>query len=100
VGVGPYSDMIDFATLEDAAQHGLETLDKLLTPMDTMLTNWPELIVSKDSVLYLRQGHAVQIPHAPPSGWVKLFAAESHQFLGVGQILEDGRVTPKRVLNL
>lgn len=100
VGVGPYSDMIDFATLEDAAQQGLETLDKLLTPMHTMLTNWPELIVSKDSVVYLRQGHAVQIPHAPPSGWVKLFAAESHQFLGVGQVLEDGRVTPKRILNL
>ncbi len=98
VGVGPYSDMIDLTILEEEAKQGLEALDKFLVPMDTMLTGWPEVKLSQDTAHYVCQGHAVQIAHAPAKGWVKLFAQD--QFLGIGEILEDGRVAPKRLVNL
>jgi tRNA pseudouridine55 synthase len=104
-GVGNYRDMLDFETLEHHAKQGLEALDNLLIPMHTVLTHWPEVKLSDDLAYYVRQGHAVQVPKAPTSGWVKLFAAKSHstepyQFIGIGQVLEDGRITPRRLLNL
>jgi tRNA pseudouridine55 synthase len=39
----------------------------------------------------------VQVPKAPSSGWVRL-RRDDGQFLGIGQILEDGRVAPKRLI--
>jgi tRNA pseudouridine55 synthase len=55
--------------------------------------------LSSDAAFYLRQGQPVLVPHAPTSGWVRLYQGE-HQFLGMGQILDDGRVAPKRLMNL
>ena len=36
-------------------------------------------------------------PSSEASGWVKLLAIND-QFLGVGEILEDGRLSPKRLI--
>jgi tRNA pseudouridine55 synthase len=55
--------------------------------------------LSEHTAHYLRQGQAVQVPQAPSSGWVKIFA-DDHQFLGIGQIMSDGRVAPKRLINI
>ena len=59
---------------------------------------WAVVHLSENSTFYVRQGQAVQVAKAPTSGWVRLFANNDH-FLGVGQILEDGRVAPKRLVN-
>jgi tRNA pseudouridine55 synthase len=53
--------------------------------------------LTADAAFYLKQGQPVLVPQAPTSGWVRLYANQS-DFLGVGQILEDGRVAPKRLL--
>ncbi|MCL4316378.1 MAG: tRNA pseudouridine(55) synthase TruB, partial [Gammaproteobacteria bacterium] len=45
------------------------------------------------------QGQAVFVPQAPSSGWVKLFATPQ-RFLGVGEVQDDGRIAPRRLLNL
>jgi tRNA pseudouridine55 synthase len=51
---------------------------------------------------YFQQGQAVQISRAPTSGWVRIFSEATDKqdatFLGVGEILEDGRVTPRRLV--
>ena len=78
---------------------GFEGLDKLMIPMDKALENWPAVHLSENSTYYVRQGQAVQVAKAPTSGWVRLFA-NNDRFIGVGQILDDGRVAPKRLLNL
>jgi tRNA pseudouridine55 synthase len=41
----------------------------------------------------------VQVPQAPTSGVVRLYGPASG-FLGMGQVLSDGRVAPKRLMNL
>jgi tRNA pseudouridine55 synthase len=97
-GVGKYRDMFDIATLEDYAKQGLEALDNLLLPMDTIL-HYPKVILSSDLAYYFKQGQAVQVAKAPTDGFVKLFTDETH-FLGLGKILEDGRIAPKRLINL
>ncbi len=95
IRVGEYQSMIDFTTLEQ--QTDLEALDKLLIPMETAISHWPKINLSTELTYYVQQGQAVQVPQAPTDGWVQLFNEEI--FLGIGQVLEDGRVTPKRLIN-
>ncbi|MEJ2360470.1 MAG: tRNA pseudouridine(55) synthase TruB [Gammaproteobacteria bacterium] len=100
-GVGPFEidHAVTLETLEQtAAESGLAGLDGLLIPMDQALEKWPAVHLSENSAYYVRQGQPVQVAKAPTSGWVRLFAHNDH-FLGVGQILEDGRVAPKRLVN-
>lgn len=97
-GVGKYRDMFDIATLEDYANQGLEALDNLLLPMDAIL-HYPKVILSSDIAYYFKQGQAVQVAKAPTDGFVKLFTDEAI-FLGLGKVLEDGRIAPKRLINL
>lgn len=99
--VGPFelSQAVTLAELEQvAADTGMEGLDARLIPMDQALEKWPAVHLSDNSAYYVRQGQAVQVAKAPTSGWVRLFANNDH-FLGVGQILDDGRVAPKRLVN-
>jgi tRNA pseudouridine55 synthase len=100
-GVGPYVEpqvrLYTQDALEAAAEGGLEGLDGLLLPLESALERWPLVRLTADLVFYLRQGQAVQVPKAPTEGWVRL-AGPSGEFLGMGEILDDGRVQPKRLL--
>ncbi len=88
-------------TLEKLAQirekAPAETLDQFLLPIDMALQDWPHVSLSKDMVYYLRHGQAVLVPKAPTAGLVKLYGSEE-EFLGIGHILDDGRVAPKRLI--
>lgn len=98
-GVGPYSDqqLVDMASLEARAEQGLEALDDLLLPVDSALADWPEVKLSGDSAYYLRKGQPVLVPRAPTRGRVRLYD-DASGFIGVGEILDDGRVAPKRLM--
>ncbi len=98
-GVGDYRDLFDFETLEQYAQQGLEVLDSLLIPMHTALSHWYEVCLTADLAFYVQQGQPVQVSQAPTSGWVKLFDDNGH-FLGIGEVLDDGRIAPRRLINL
>ena len=34
----------------------------------------------------------------PLDGWVSVYQASSGEFLGVGEVLEDGRIAPRRLI--
>jgi tRNA pseudouridine55 synthase len=40
------------------------------------------------------------VPHAPTSGWVRIHESGEGggRFLGVGEVLEDGRIAPRRLV--
>ncbi len=76
----------------------VEDLDKFLLPMETALSHWPQLRVAESTAFYLRQGHPVVIPHAPVAGWVVILD-KNDRFLGIGEVLEDGKVAPRRVMH-
>jgi tRNA pseudouridine55 synthase len=100
--VGPYSEMAGpFVTLDEvealAAEADLSGLDALLLPLDSALGHWPSVRLSADAAFYLGQGQAVLIPQAPTEGLVRLYDP-SNLFVGVGSILDDGRVQPKRLI--
>ena len=101
-GVGPYVEgetrFVTMADVEAAAQQeGYAALDALLLPLDSVLGHCPALRLSADAAFYLRQGQPVLVPQAPTEGLVRLYAA-GDEFLGIGAILEDGRVQPKRLI--
>ena len=100
--VGPFR-LEDAVTSEELAHiaedEGMSGLDAVLIPMDQALEKWPAVRLTEDSAFYVQQGQPVQVPKAPTSGWVRLFASND-RFLGVGQILDDGRVAPKRLVNM
>ncbi|MDX1697605.1 MAG: tRNA pseudouridine(55) synthase TruB, partial [Thiohalobacterales bacterium] len=99
-GVGPYGDdaMLTMAQLEaTAAEGGHHALDQLLLPIESGLMQWPDVHLNGDTAFYLRQGQPVLVPRAPTEGWVRLYEGET-RFLGMGEILDDGRVAPRRLM--
>ncbi|MFN3238235.1 MAG: tRNA pseudouridine(55) synthase TruB [Pseudomonadales bacterium] len=82
--------------LEDKGEAGLDEL--LLSPAEA-LPDWPSVELTELSASYLRQGQPVQIAKAPTTGWVRIFSeSQDPAFIGVGEIMEDGRVAPRRLV--
>lgn len=101
-GVGPFAEpdaaFVALDSLEAlAADEGPDALDALLLPLDSALGHWPRVRLSADAAFYLRQGQAVLVPQAPTEGLVRLYDPSEH-FLGVGSILDDGKVQPRRLI--
>jgi tRNA pseudouridine55 synthase len=98
-GVGPYDEtgLVTITVLEELKQSDLAAMDRLLLPIESALTQWPGVELSTDAAFYLQQGQPVLVPRAPTSGWVRLYERD-HTFLGMGEILDDGRVAPRRLM--
>jgi len=101
-GVGPFAIEKSY-TIEQLSeilkQGGHAALDALLLPLEAALGDFPEIRLSDNGAFYVQQGQPVQVAQAPTEGWVRLYSPDE-RFLGVGQILEDGRVAPKRLLKV
>lgn len=97
--VGPFdgSQMIGLEELERRADQGLEALDAVLVPMEAALVDCPEVELPDNAAYYLKKGQPVLVPKSPTAGWVRLYA-DQHRFLGVGEVLEDGRIAPRRLV--
>ncbi len=97
---GPFGlgDSVTLATLEALKQNDrLEEMDRLLLPADTAVEGFPLVRLSESGGFYIRQGQPVLVPNAPRNGMVRV-ALETGEFLGVGEILDDGRVAPRRLV--
>ena len=99
-GSGPFSiaDTVSLDTLRDLKQdEQYEAMDALLLPLDSALAHIPTVWLDESTGFYLRRGQPVQVPDSPVSGTVKLLM-ESGDFIGIGEIIDDGRVAPKRLV--
>jgi tRNA pseudouridine55 synthase len=97
---GPFvlAECVTVGALE--ALHGsqdLAAMDALFKPTDTAVAHMPLLKLPESSGFYLRQGQPVLVPNAPRDGMVRV-ALETGEFLGLGEILDDGRVAPRRLV--
>lgn len=95
---GPFQleDAITLEALEALLDKGFEELDQILVPAEDALVDWEEVTFTENTAYYISQGQAVLVPKAPTQGLVKMFAP-GNKFLGVGEILDDGRVAPRRL---
>lgn len=98
VGAFDTSRMFSFEKLQEIAAEGADSLDSCLVSMEDALAQWPDVRLSQDMAYFLIRGQPVFVPHAPPQGLVRIYTRED-RFLGVGRILDDGRIAPKRLIN-
>jgi tRNA pseudouridine55 synthase len=97
-GAFTLADSVGMATLEALkANDRLAEMDALLLPADTAVDDLPLVRLSASGGFYIRQGQPVLVPNAPCDGMVRV-ALETGEFLGVGEILDDGRVAPRRLI--
>lgn len=97
LSVGPYQgEMFTMEKLQELAEQGNEALDEVLLPIESGVADWPEVRLGADAAFYMGQGQPVLVPNAPTQGWVRIY--DQQKFMGVGEIQDDGRVAPRRMI--
>ena len=89
--------------LDECREQGIpprEKLDDYLLPMDSAVSNLPEVNMSSVLAAYVTQGQAVMVPHAITEGFVRMTVGPDAEFIGVGEIDEDGKVAPRRLVRI
>ena len=96
--VGGYTEdqMISMVQLEELVADGKD-LGSLLLPLESMVSDLPEIILTPDMLYYARRGNVLWVTNAPLSGMVRL-KEKNGQFCGVGTVLNDGKISPKKII--
>ncbi|WBG65446.1 tRNA pseudouridine(55) synthase TruB [Pseudomonas citronellolis] len=96
---GPFG-LAQAVTLEElvqVAEGGNEALDRFLLPVDAGLEHWPLLQLSEHSAYYWLHGQPVRAPEAPKFGMLRVQDHEG-RFIGIGEVTDDGRIAPRRLI--
>lgn len=102
LAVSPYGNatMYSLPALEAIAERlGFDGLSACLLPVETSVQIFPAVKLSTSATFYLRMGQAVRSPFPISSPLVRLMS-EDAKFLGVGEVMPDGRVKPHRLLSM
>ena len=105
---GPFDERqcISLVELEKLReQHRAEELEYLLLPVDAGIEHLPKVELDNNSAFYFQQGQAVMHPQvyrfATETDIVRVFCeggGETGQFLGTGEVTDDGKIAPRRVV--
>lgn len=99
--VGPFVEDTMYTMDELGAtkqESDFEGLDALLLPIEAAVRHWPAVHLGPDASYYIRQGQAVMAADRPSSGWVRIYSQEENEFIGVGEVQDDGMIAPRRLL--
>lgn len=101
----PYEKMVTLEQLNELLEQAhreekapRELLDPLLMPMDTAVEDLPEVNLIPDLANMVQHGQPVQVFGAPTEGPVRLTMGEEKLFIGVGEMNNDGKIAPKRLV--
>ncbi len=101
----PYDKMVTIeqleALFEQAKREDIpprELLDPLLLAMDTAVHNLPEVNLIPELANMVQHGQPVQVFGSPTEGQVRMTMGDAHTFIGVGEIDDDGKIAPKRLV--
>ncbi len=96
-------EQLDALLLSGQEQHLelSETLDHLLIPMDTAVKNLPEAELNPIEARYFVHGNpakANDVLSHEAGTQIRVYSESERFFMGVGDVTEDGRIWPKRVV--
>ena len=80
-----------------AGERKFEQLNGMLQAVDSGLEDMATGVLPEASSYYLRQGQPVLASNMPTAGFVRI-VQDSGEFLGVGEIMDDGRLAPRRLM--
>ncbi|EHM41261.1 tRNA pseudouridine(55) synthase TruB [Hafnia alvei] len=83
---------------EEAGIEPKTVLDPLLLPMDTAASHLPEINLTDVVAAYVLQGQPVQVQGLPAEGMVRINVGEKRRFIGVGEVDDQGRLAPRRLV--
>ena len=86
------------AAAEEAGVEPRTVLDPLLLPMDTAASHLPEINLTDVVAAYVLQGQPVQVQGLPAEGLVRINVGEKRRFIGVGEVDDQGRLAPRRLV--
>jgi tRNA pseudouridine55 synthase len=89
----------DAVTIEQLEALSLMDRDSLLLPVDSAIESLPKVALSEDAAYYLMQGQAVWQAGKIPAGDLRIYN-QQNQFLGLGFLQSDGKIAPKRLLQI
>lgn len=75
----------------------LEQRDAFLLPPDVLVRDFPAVSLDRESAYYLGRGQSVWKAGRIPHGLLRLYE-EAGRFLGLGELDEDGKVAPRRLV--
>ncbi len=90
-------DIAQAVTLEQFEVLSAEQRVEMLRPADSSVLHLPAVTLDGDSTFYLQRGQAVWRSGVIPQGLLRLYN-EQQVFLGLGEQLSDGKITPKRLI--
>ena len=97
---GPF-DLTHAVTLEELEQAheegGAEALDAFMIPMDSGLLHWPSVEMTENGSFFWLNGQPVRAQNSPLEGMVRVYN-HNQEFIGVGEMDDDGMVAPKRLI--
>lgn len=101
IQAGPFKieDSVSLHDLETRINSHGESISAFLTPIENALSDCPDVVLPSDASFYIQQGQAVFVPQIKQQGYIRLYNA-NRGFLGIGIVLDDGRVAPKRLMNI
>ncbi|MDF5329692.1 tRNA pseudouridine(55) synthase TruB [Vibrio parahaemolyticus] len=101
----PYEKMVTLEQLNELLEQAhreeiapRELLDPLLMPMDTAVEDLPEVNLVPELADMVQHGQPVQVLGAPEQGALRLTMGEERLFIGVGEMNDDGKIAPKRLV--
>ena len=82
------------------AEIGERGLDEALLPVSAAVAEYPVVEMTALTASYFVQGQPVQIAGVKNEGLVSVYseAMDSKVFVGVGEILDDGKIAPRRLI--
>ena len=90
---------ISLKKIEYIAEKGQQALYELLLPVDSALKDIPKIRLADKAAYYLSLGQSVTTSGLPESGQLRIYNS-SQQFIGLGEVTEDGKISPKRLINI
>lgn len=96
IGVGGYGESDQMVNLKTLGED--EAPERFLLPSESALRRFPEARLTKESSYFFRHGQAVLVPRSPLRGQLRLYD-QVGEFLGIGEVLDDGRIAPKRLIS-
>lgn len=87
-----------FDQLRRLAAQGLESVDSLLLPVSAALLQFPECRLEPQHSIDIRHGKSIEAASGQSPGLYRLVSSQD-AFIGLGEVLDDGRLKAKRLMN-
>ncbi|MEY4685324.1 MAG: hypothetical protein RLZ25_1783 [Pseudomonadota bacterium] len=87
----------DAITIEALEALALDEREARLLPPDALVSHFPAVELDEAATKVAGFGNPFCVVSGPDSGWVRIYGI--HGFMGLGEVLEPGRIGPRRMAN-